>query len=159
MTQSADADTTHFTAGPRPVARAMWLGALGKCPHCGEGKLFNRYLKVTPACEVCGEEYSHHRADDAPPYFTMMLSGHILVPIMLWVQMAYDLPLWVHLTVWLPLIGIGTVAMLQPVKGAIVAFQWALRMHGFDGNPDPGRFDAVVAPAMDKAAPPAGRSS
>lgn len=151
MTHAEPAEAVEFKAEPRPIVRSMWRGTLGRCPHCGEGKLFGRFLKVEPECSACGEVYSHHRADDAPPYFTMMLSGHILVPIMLWIQMSYDLPLWVHLTVWLPLIGIGTVVMLQPVKGAIVAFQWAMRMHGFDGDPDDDRFEIVTGPAMDSS--------
>lgn len=146
MSEATDVQPTHFVSEPRPLGRSMLRGAVGRCPHCGEGRLFARYLKVAPACAVCGEEYSHHRADDAPPYFTMLLSGHILIPIMLAVQMEVDLAIWQHLAIWLPLIGILTVAMLQPVKGAIVAFQWAMRMHGFDGQPDPDRFDQIMAP-------------
>ncbi len=85
-------------------------------------------------CEVCGEDYTHQRADDAPPYFTMVIVGHLLVPVLLAVQLTSHLTVAQHLMIWLPLTGILTVGLLQPVKGAIIALQWALRMHGFDGR-------------------------
>jgi uncharacterized protein (DUF983 family) len=74
----------------------------------------------------------HHRADDAPPYFTIVIVGHIVVGLVLAVEMAYRPPLWVHAALWLPLTLILTLVVLQVVKGALVALQWALLMHGFD---------------------------
>ena len=76
----------------------------------------------------------------------MVIVGHVLLPIVLVVQTAVELHLLMHLAIWLPLTALVTVALLQPVKGAIVALQWALRMHGFDGHPDPDRFDRILAP-------------
>jgi uncharacterized protein (DUF983 family) len=114
----------------------MLRGFIGRCPHCGEGRLFGRYLKPVANCSVCGEDFTHQRADDAPPYFTMVIVGHILVPVLLAVQLTTDLSVTTHLAIWLPLTAALTVGLLQPVKGTIVAAQWALRMHGFDGQPD-----------------------
>jgi uncharacterized protein (DUF983 family) len=94
--------------------------------------MFRRYLKVADACPHCGEELHHHRADDAPPYFTIVIVGHIVVGLVLAVEMAYRPPLWVHAALWLPLTLILTLVVLQVVKGALVALQWALLMHGFD---------------------------
>jgi uncharacterized protein (DUF983 family) len=124
------------TPEPRPLFRAMLRGLAGRCPHCGKGRLFARYLKPVAACSVCGEDFTHQRADDAPPYFTMVIVGHLLVPVLLAVQLTTNLSVTQHLLIWLPLTGGLTVGLLQPVKGAIVALQWALRMHGFDGKPE-----------------------
>lgn len=123
-------------AEPRPLFQAMARGFVGRCPHCGKGRLFRAFLKPVANCAVCGEDYTHQRADDAPPYFTMVIVGHLLVPVMLAIQFTTNLTVMQHLMIWLPVIGISTVALLQPVKGAIVALQWALRMHGFDGKPE-----------------------
>jgi len=94
--------------------------------------MFRRYLKVVDACPHCGEELHHHRADDAPPYFTIVIVGHIVVGLVLAVEMAYRPPLWVHAALWLPLTLILALTVLPIVKGALVALQWALLMHGFD---------------------------
>ena len=125
----------------------MKRGFVGRCPHCGEGSLFRKFLKPVAECPVCHEDYTHQRADDFPPYVTIIVVGHVLIPIVLAVQTAIELHMFVHLAIWLPVTALATVALLQPVKGAIVAMQWALRMHGFDGHPDPDRFDHILAPA------------
>ena len=108
-----------------------------RCPACGEGRLFGKYLKVVNACDHCGEEMFHHEADDAPPYFTILLVGHIVVPPMLAIEMAYLPPIWFHLTIWPALIVGLSLAVLPRIKGAVVGLQWAARMHGFgDQNAD-----------------------
>ena len=117
---------------PRPIFGSMLRGAMLKCPACGIGAMFRRYLKVSDTCPHCGEELHHHRADDAPAYFTIVIVGHIVVSLVLAVEMAYRPALWVHMALWLPLSVILTVLFLPCVKGALVGLQWALRMHGFD---------------------------
>jgi uncharacterized protein (DUF983 family) len=117
---------------PRDIWRSLRRGFFGLCPYCGKGKLFCAYLKVNDRCAVCGENYSHHRADDAPPYFTILVVGHIIGSLMLAVEMtAPDLPIWLHLVVWPSLTLVMSLALLPMIKGALVAYQWALRMHGF----------------------------
>ena len=113
------------------LAQAMWRGFLGRCPHCGEGKLFARFLKVSDRCTSCGEELFHQRADDFPAYLVITLVGHAVVPSILAVEMAYAPPLELQFLVWLPLTLIASLALLQPVKGAIVGLQWQNGMHGF----------------------------
>jgi len=127
---------TRDLPAPRPVARAMRRGFGGKCPQCGKGRLFRAFLKTSDTCDVCGEELHHHRADDAPPYVTIVLVGHLLVPLMVPFMLDGDMPNWAVLAIFLPLTGLAALVLLQPVKGAIVGLQWALRMHGFD--PDGG---------------------
>ena len=95
--------------------------------------MFRRYLKVADKCPACGEALHHHRADDAPPYFTIVIVGHVVVGLMLAVEMAYRPPLWLHAAHLAAAHGRACALMLlPPVKGALVGLQWALLMHGFD---------------------------
>jgi len=121
----------------RSVGEAMRRGALGRCPACGKGALFDGYLQIQPVCAACGEELHHHRADDAPPYFTILIVGHVIVSLVLAVEVAFAPPLWVHAALWVPLTIIVALLVLRPIKGAVVGLQWALYMHGFDPNSEP----------------------
>jgi uncharacterized protein (DUF983 family) len=123
-------------AGRRSVWTAIKRGFAGRCPHCGDGRLFGRYLKVVDHCEACGEAFHHHRADDLPPYLTILVVGHLVVPVVLWVEQAWQPDIWLQMAVWLPLTVVLTMLFLQPVKGAVVGLQWANRMHGFGTEPD-----------------------
>ncbi|WP_188576686.1 DUF983 domain-containing protein [Azorhizobium oxalatiphilum] len=120
------------TRRERDLAPAMRRGARGRCPHCGEGALFTRYLKVADHCPACGEALYHHRADDAPPYVTILLVGHIVVPLLVMVEESYRPEVWVHIALWMPLALILSLSLLPITKGALIGLQWALRMHGFD---------------------------
>ena len=120
----------------RDVPRAMLRGALHRCPACGRGPLFRAFLKVADACPDCGEDLHHQRADDAPPYVTIFVVGHLVVAAVLAVDMAYAWPMWLHAAVWFPVTVALCLAFLPSAKGALVGLQWALRMHGFGGTPD-----------------------
>jgi uncharacterized protein (DUF983 family) len=130
----------------RSLAVSLGRGFRCRCPNCGEGRLFRAYLKPVDSCPVCGEDMSHQRADDAPPYFTMVIVGHIVVPLMLAVAMRVELSNTTHLMIWLPLALVMALALLQPIKGATIALQWALYMHGFDGSDDPDRLSEGYFP-------------
>ncbi|MAN62704.1 MAG: hypothetical protein CMI60_12250 [Parvibaculum sp.] len=121
---------------PRSVWRSIRRGAAFKCPSCGEGQIFRKYLKITDNCSQCGEELHHHRADDAPPYFTIFIVGHMVVPAMLWIEMSYRPDVWVHAAIWGPLTLALTLTILPITKGTVVGMQWAVRMHGFGGQED-----------------------
>ena len=116
---------------PRDVVQAMWRGFRGRCPACGEGRLFRSFLKVNQSCSACGEELHHQRADDFPAYLVIVIVGHIVVPLVLAVETHLAPAYWIHLALWLPLTLGLSLALLQPVKGAVVALQWFLGMHGF----------------------------
>jgi uncharacterized protein (DUF983 family) len=122
-------------------------GARNRCPVCGQGRVFSGYLRVVDACEVCRAPLGTLRADDAPPYFTIFLAGHLLLPVVLWVEKAWMPPMWLHMVVWLPLFAIACTLLLRPIKGATVG--WLARL-GFEEatpqpvpppspGPDPGR--------------------
>jgi uncharacterized protein (DUF983 family) len=130
----------------RDLWQAIRRGAFGSCPCCGKGRLFGKFLKVRDRCDICGEEFHHHRADDAPPYFTILVVGHLVIP-WVWVLEVYGRPaMWVHMALWIPLI-VGSSLMLLPMfKGAIVAVQWAMRMHGFDAAAETRDRDMTYMP-------------
>jgi uncharacterized protein (DUF983 family) len=114
---------------------ALPRGFRGRCPACGKGRMFRTFLKVADTCPACGEELYHHQADDAPAYFDIAIVGHTVVPLALSVETAFAPPYWVHAALWLPLTLILSLGLLQPIKGAIVGWQWANRMHGFETAP------------------------
>src|SRR5215207_3528513 len=118
----------------RNVWSALKRGLRSRCPRCGEGKLFRAFLKVDDHCSVCRLDFTPHRADDLPAYLVIVIVGHIMVPLALSVETNFAPPVWVQLATYLPLTLILSLVLLQPVKGAVVGFQWALRMHGFDDN-------------------------
>jgi uncharacterized protein (DUF983 family) len=104
---------------------AMRRGALCQCPACGNASAFDGYLRVVPVCASCGTKLDEFRADDAPPYFTIFLVGHIVVPLMLLLERAYAPPTWVHMALWLPLIAALSLALLRAIKGATLDLIWA----------------------------------
>lgn len=134
---------------PRAWAAAMGRGALHRCPACGTGALYRAYLKPADACPVCGEALAYHRTDDAPPYVTIFIAGHLVLAAALGVDIAYGWPLWLHAVVWLPLTVALCLALLPVAKGALIGLQWGLRMHGF-GDDDGG---VGTHPALTQAGP------
>ena len=117
---------------PTGAGQALWRGLRGRCPACGEGRMFRAFLKVADQCPNCGEELYHHRADDFPAYLVIVIVGHILVPIVLAVETEIAPAVWISMTIW-PLAALTmALGLLQPVKGAVVAIQWFGGMHGFE---------------------------
>ena len=116
---------------PVSLTKALWRGFTMRCPNCGEGKLFGRFLKVVDHCAVCGEDFTPQRADDFPAYLVIVVIGHITIPAVLIVEVAFAPPIWLQYLIWLPFIALGALALLQPTKGTVVALQWQLGMHGF----------------------------
>src|SRR4051812_3793488 len=87
--------------GQRNVWQAVRRGMAKHCPACGRAPLFAAYLKVRDVCPSCGTELHHHRADDAPPYFTMVIVGHIVIGAVLAAERMFAPPTWMHLALWL----------------------------------------------------------
>ena len=110
--------------------KALIRGALGWCPRCGKSRLLHHYLKVVSGCCACGETYGHFRADDAPSWLTILIVGHITVPIILVLERNFQPPMWVELAIYLPLIILLTLALLPRCKGIILALLWAMKAEG-----------------------------
>lgn len=119
------------TPEPRETKPAIGRGMRLRCPACGEGKLFARYLKVNDTCPNCGEELHHHRADDGPAYLTILIVGHVVGFALhgLFDYMRYD-PLMLALVLCAVAI-VLSLLILPSMKGLVVGFQWAKEMHGF----------------------------
>jgi uncharacterized protein (DUF983 family) len=127
---------TRDTTEPekRDVWTAMKRGFRCRCPRCGQGRLFRAFLKCDGRCPVCDLDFTPHRADDLPAYLVIIIVGHIVVPTALWIETDYSPPVWLQLSIYLPFTFFASLALLQPVKGAVIGLQWALRMGGFDEN-------------------------
>jgi uncharacterized protein (DUF983 family) len=120
----------------RSLSTAFLNGLKCKCPSCGDGKIFDGYIKVNHSCEACGLELHHQRADDAPPYFTMLIVLHIVVSGILAVEQIYSPPNWIQLAIWMPTATLLSFLFLRPIKGALIGIQWAKEMHGFNSETD-----------------------
>ncbi len=118
----------------RPLKPALLRGWRCRCPNCGAGPMMRSYLKVRDSCPVCGEELHHQRADDGPAYLTILIVGHLMAPAMLFVFTRFRPDPLISASVF----SVGCVALslflLPRIKGAMVALQWAKRMHGFAGD-------------------------
>ena len=132
-------------------ARNGWLsfkrGWRQGCPACGTGRIYKTYLKVNDSCPSCRQELHHQRADDAPPYFTMLITGHVIVGGILALERMYAPPTWVQLAIWMPLLVLLSLWLLPRIKGALIGYQWAYRMHGFGGTEAEGADMPPAAPA------------
>lgn len=115
----------------RSTSRAIFRGFMRRCPECGRGHLFEGYLKVTDICPVCRAELYHHRADDGPAYLTILVVGHLMAPLLLFVFERFRPEPMVTATIFV----VGSLALslylLPRLKGIVVAIQWAKRMNGF----------------------------
>jgi uncharacterized protein (DUF983 family) len=109
----------------RSMALGMKRGVTLHCPNCGQGKLYRAYLKVK-ACEVCGNDNTVYPSDDAPPYFTILIVGHLVIAPLLFFPIIWQAPAWMVLGVTLPLLLGLTMGLLPVVKGAVVGAHWAL---------------------------------
>jgi uncharacterized protein (DUF983 family) len=109
---------------------ALIRGALGRCPRCGQGRLLHHYLKIVDHCSACGEPYGHFRADDAAPWLTILVVGHLTVPVILVVEESVQLPLWQALSIYVPTIVLLTLGLLPRCKGIILALLWVTKAEG-----------------------------
>ncbi|MFN3551702.1 MAG: DUF983 domain-containing protein [Novosphingobium meiothermophilum] len=125
---------------PQGLVGALWRGIRGKCPRCGGTHLFARFLKPVERCRMCGQNWTLHAADDFPPYIAILLTGHIMAPVII------ELGLHTGLPGWAMMLGVAVMAVmllgafLQPAKGAVIALQWWLGLQGF--APAPGKAEA-----------------
>lgn len=114
-----------MTEGPiSTLSGVIRAGLSCGCPRCGEGKLFQGFLKVRPRCDACGLDYGFADAGDGPAVFIIFIAGFVVVGAALVTEALYHPPYWVHAALWLPLILILTLAPLRPMKGLMIALQY-----------------------------------
>jgi uncharacterized protein (DUF983 family) len=109
----------------KSIATGVRRGVALRCPNCGKGHLFTSFLTVSARCEVCGTDNTIYPSDDAPPYVTIVLVGHLVVPLILWMETAWAPAMRILFAIWLPTITVVTIALLPFVKGVIIGFAWA----------------------------------
>jgi uncharacterized protein (DUF983 family) len=121
--------STPSNPWPMPsLATAIGRGLRGRCPACGKGRIFNGFLKVVDSCSECSAPLGLARADDAPPYFTILIVGHIIIPLLFLVDRGQELPLWAMSAIFLPLTLALTLGLIRPIKGGTVGLMLNLNM-------------------------------
>jgi uncharacterized protein (DUF983 family) len=133
---SPSAVTEPAYSGRPLLSKALWRGFRRRCPRCNGASLFSGFLKVRNNCPACGLALHHHRADDLPPYLTIMIVGHVVVGAMLAGWKVWHLSDSVQYALWPTLALALSLSLLAPIKGAVVGLQWALGMHGFAQSDD-----------------------
>lgn len=118
MTQTSEA--AHPT-----LWHALRRGLAGKCPACGEARLFGRFLKPVPCCASCGCDWTVQRSDDFPAYLVVLVLGHLLIPLVVEVNLMFDVSTGLQMLLWPAIAVAGVLAMIQPAKGFVIALIWA----------------------------------
>lgn len=113
-------------APPPPVSPVI-AGLFCRCPRCGRGALFNGYLKVAPACSVCGLSFAGHDTGDGPAFFIILPLSIITCVAALLVDVNLAPPMWVHVVVWPSFIALVVGGLLPRVKALMVALQYRYR--------------------------------
>ena len=116
---------------PASIWETLLRGARCRCPRCGDGKIFRRWLKPVDTCPSCQLDISGQRADDFPAYIAIFVTGHLLAPVIIALASSESLSAWGVLAIVIPLAVAMMVLMLQPSKGAVIGLQWWNGMHGF----------------------------
>ena len=109
--------------GPSPLS-PIRTGLTCRCPRCGRGKLFDGYLTLAERCAVCGLALQERDSGDGPAVFVIFILGAVIVPLALCVEAAMKPPYWVHGVVWTTVVIAGSLALLRPLKGLMVALQY-----------------------------------
>lgn len=107
-----------------PPANPVSAGLAGRCPRCGQGRLFDGFLALRSGCSACGLSYDFADSGDGPAVFVIMLIGFVIVGLVLIVELSFQPPIWVHMVLWLPLTAILAAAVLRPLKGLLIAMQF-----------------------------------
>ena len=110
---------------PQTGVNPYLAGAMSRCPNCGEGQLFEGFLKISPRCEACGFDLTKADSGDGPAVFVIFIAGFIAAFGVLFTDVALRPPIWLELIVWLPIALVLCLALLRPVKGPMVAAQFA----------------------------------
>ncbi len=125
-------------------------GAIGRCPRCGSGKLYAGFLKFAPKCTSCDLDFAFIDAGDGPAVFVILIVGFIVMAAALYTEVKFRPPIWLHMSLWIPLVIVLSLGLLRPIKGLLAALQ-------FKTNARQGRLvanDAAPDPMGDAPSPP-----
>ncbi|MFI4976472.1 MAG: DUF983 domain-containing protein [Caulobacterales bacterium] len=123
-------------AAPRPYLRSLARGARCRCPQCGQGRLFRKYLKVSPSCLACGHDLDRYPADDGPAYFSILLIGHLIIAPMLFIIAPFLLTTspWILVPALVIPVAALTLVLLPVIKGAVIGVLYALDINRADAH-------------------------
>ncbi len=107
-----------------PQRSAIAIGLACKCPRCGQGRLFAGFLTVAERCAACGLDFKKADSGDGPAVFIIFILGFLVVPAAFWVEFRFEPPMWLHMTIWPPVILGGALGLLRPMKGMMIALQY-----------------------------------
>ena len=110
-----------------PRVSTVRAGLRCACPRCGEGRLYTGLLTVRDGCPACGLDYSRLNSEDGPAFFIIVGYSAIVIPLVIWFEFAVEPPIWLHAVIWIPVVLIGSVALLRPLKAWLIAQQY---VHG-----------------------------
>lgn len=127
-----DASDTIPAAGgerspPAVAVSAVRAGLAGRCPRCGQGRLFAGFLKVRPACDACGLDLSAIETGDGPTSFIMQIAGFLVGFSALFTEIRFHPPMWLHLVLWLPLVALLSLGLMRPGRGLMIGLQYKTR--------------------------------
>lgn len=106
------------------LLQTLKLGFTRKCPQCGSSSMFNGYLTVNDRCRICDLDFQEIRSDDMPAYLTIAIVGHLILPLIYWMNLIYDFSLQISLLLWIPLTIIMTLGLLPCIKGLAMSVIW-----------------------------------
>ncbi len=119
-----------MASAPAPRFNPWKTGLAGRCPRCGEGRLFRGFLTLEPVCDACGLELGKLNTADGPAFFAMSIVSVLVGFAALIAEVAYGWPVWLHLLVWIPALAVLSLVLLRPLKGVMVAVMF--RHRAFD---------------------------
>lgn len=117
---------------PQTAFEAFARGVRGRCPSCGKGRMFPRLLEPIEHCPLCGQDWSAEQADDFPAYIAIIVTGHILAPVIIYIISETAVSLWTSLAIIISMALALIAALLQPAKGGVIALQWWMGLNGFE---------------------------
>jgi uncharacterized protein (DUF983 family) len=109
---------------------AVLRALLGRCPHCGKGRLMRGYLKQVELCSACGESFGKIRADDAAPWLTIIVVGHIFLPLAFLVNLDW-MPTWAAMVFLASVFAGLSLAILPRAKMLFIAILWQTHAPGY----------------------------
>lgn len=109
-----------------PLWTGISRGARCRCPNCGKGRMFAGYLKLHATCSACGANNADYPCDDFPPYLTIFVVGHLVVPMLVLIDLRYQPSVWLETAIWLPVTALLCLALLPVMKGATAGLCWAV---------------------------------
>lgn len=131
MGQERGGPLSGSEGGYYPPISPFRAGLACRCPRCGRGRLYAGFLTIAPRCSACGLDLSAQDSGDGPAVFIILILGFVVVGLALWTEVTYEPPFWVHALLWPPIILGGSLGLLRPFKGVLIALQYRHRSHTF----------------------------